>query len=164
MIATRLTVCALLLAPACGGDAPGASGPGVAVSQTETGDPQRFDDLTIELRLESTEVEAGGQIESEVLIRNDSDRPVTDPGCLLYAPRFALVPEDDPDAELWGAIVVDCSGPATMHPGEDERASGPTFRAADKYGEPLPPGDYLAVMDLERRRQDIVVPVTVTAD
>ena len=160
---------ALTIGVACGGVSSGPSSgrsePGAAASPTpsDTG-PQAFDGLTITLHLSSTEVESGGEIQSEVVIKNKTERPVTDPGCLFHSPRFALVPEDDPESELWGAIIVDCAGPSVLHPGESERSSGPTFRAADKYGEPLPPGDYLAVMDLEERTERVVERVMVTPD
>lgn len=40
--------------------------------------------------------------------------------------------------------------------------SGPSFRATDKFGDPLPVGDYLAVMELEMRSERFVRPVTIT--
>ena len=124
--------------------------------------PQTFDRLTMALHLGKDEVQPGGTIRSQVEIKNDSDRPVTDPGCLLQAFRFALVPADDPDAELWGQVVVDCSGPFTYGPGHVNSYRGPTFHANDKFGDPLPVGDYLAVMELEKRSQRFVVPVSIT--
>ena len=122
----------------------------------------QFDRLTIQLHLESKTVEAGGQIDSQVDVENRSDRPVRDPRCLIAAPNFGLVPESDPHAELWGQAVVDCSGPFTFRPGYIDRFAGPTFNATDKFGDPLPPGDYIATMRLERRTDPITAPVEVT--
>ena len=95
-------------------------------------------------------------------MENRSGKPVRDPGCRLYAPNYGLVPESDPDAELWGQVVVDCAGPNVMEPGYKDRFAGPTFRATDKFGDPLPPGDYIATMRLELRAEAITAPVEIT--
>ncbi len=131
-----------------------------APSSTKASQP--FDRLTIELELRSTIVTSGGSVGSRLIVRNESGRPVTDPGCRLYAPSYGLIPADDPDAELWGQVVVDCSGPFTFKPGYVDRSVGPTFQAADKFGDPLPPGEYLAGMALEGLSERILVPIEVT--
>ena len=137
-----------------------ASSPG-ATAPSERG-PHQFDRLTLTLELEAREVSAGGTIASHVTVRNDSKRPVRDPGCLLYAFNYGLIPVDDPAADLWGQVVVDCSGPYVFRPGYTDRFTGPTFRASDKYGDPLPPGEYLAAVAFERRSDRLTRPVTIT--
>lgn len=123
---------------------------------------QAFDRLTMSLHLETDEVAPGGTIESQVEVENNSNKAVTDPGCLLSAYRYALVPAGEPQAELWGQVVVDCSGAFKLKPGYMDSYSGPSFRATDKFGDPLPVGDYLAVMELEMRSERFVRPVTIT--
>ena len=120
-----------------------------------------FDQLTMSLELRSTEVAPGGKIASAVSVENETRKPVTDPGCALYAYSFALVPADQPDAELWGQVVVDCAGRRVLKSGYVDRYAGPTFRATDKYGDPLPVGEYLAVMELQYRSKRFVEPVSV---
>ena len=161
-----VAVAALTLCGACTQDAtePGTAPPSPSPERTQAPrtKPQAFDRLTMALHLEKDEVQPGGSIGSQVEIKNDSDRAVTDPGCLLYAFRFALVPADDPEAELWGQVVIDCSGPVTIGSGQEDSYRGPTFHANDKFGDPLPVGDYLAVMELDKRSERFVVPVSVT--
>lgn len=140
---------------------PTAAAPAPITSQTPHG-RQRFDRLTLELRLKTTTVATGKNIGSQLEIENRSERPVVDPSCLLSSPSFALVPADDPDAELWSSIVVDCNGPFTMEAGFVSMREGPTFRATDKLGDPLPPGDYIATMQLPGRTEPLTVPVEVT--
>ena len=161
----RATIMLAVLVLMVGASCSEEQDPSLSASSTgsPTGsDPQPFDRLSITLELTRTEVQAGGQIGSRLVVENHSGEPVTDPGCLLSAPSFALIPVDDPDAELWGQIVVDCSGPTTMGPGFEDRFSGPTFRATDKYGDPLPSGDYLAALELQRSSKRFTVPVSIT--
>ncbi|MBW3595576.1 MAG: hypothetical protein KY391_08365, partial [Actinobacteria bacterium] len=112
---------------------------------------QPFDRLTMSLELRSNEVVTGGRIPSTVSVKNETQRPVVDPGCALYAYSYALVPVDQPDAELWGQVIVDCAGSRVLKAGYIDRYKGPTFAATDKFGEPLPVGEYLAVMELQER-------------
>ena len=136
-----------------------ASSPSPAPAEVRKRRP--FDRLTMELHLRTDRVRPGGVIHSQVELKNDSRHAVTDPGCLLYAYRFALVPADDPAAELWGQVVVDCSGPFVVRPGHIDSYRGPSFRATDRFGDPLPVGEYLAVMELEKRSERFVEPVTI---
>jgi hypothetical protein len=101
------------------------------------------------LELDETSVRTGGEIESRLLIQNRSGKTVTDPGCLIAAGRYALVPMDEPDAELWLAPVVDCQGAFATPDGFKKSYSGPTFPAATKFGDPLPPGRYIASLKIE---------------
>jgi len=48
-----------------------------------------------------------------------------------------------------------------MEPGYRDVSSGPSFYARTKYGEPLRPGDYLAVFDIHGRSERLEYPVTV---
>jgi hypothetical protein len=150
-------LCLLFLA-ACGGAQGSAGG-----ESGRTGDhkAQRFDALTMTLELDETSVRTGGEVESRLLIENRSGQSVTDPGCLIGAGRYALVPIDEPDAELWLAPVVDCQGAFAMPDGFEESYSGPTFPATTKFGDPLPPGRYIATLEIEglsgRLEQHVVV-------
>jgi hypothetical protein len=89
------------------------------------------------------------------------DRTVVDPSCVISEGRYALVPADDLDAELWVRPMTDCSGPHAMPPGFRGESRGPDFPAHTKFGEPLPPGEYLAVLEIEGLSQRLSYPVTV---
>ena len=96
-------------------------------------------------------------------VENASGRTVTDGGCWLSAGRFAVVPADQPDAELWQAVVVDCVGPRDMHDGYVDRLAGPDFQASDMYGEPLPPGSYVAAVEIEGFSTRLAQPLEIVA-
>jgi hypothetical protein len=49
-----------------------------------------------------------------------------------------------------------------MPPGYREEYRGPDFFARTKYGDPLPPGEYLAVLDIRGLSHRLEYPVTVT--
>ena len=93
-------------------------------------------------------------------VENRSGSPVTDPGCQLSNTRHALIPVDQPDAELWTVTMTDCGGPFAYEPGVVDDFTGPTFQAAAKNGDPLPPGDYLAVWEVDGQRLEYPVEVT----
>ena len=130
--------------------------------QSTSSTDRRFDKLTIELVLASRSVSAGGKIRSEVVVRNESKESVTDPSCRLFGVSFGLIPIEEPDAELWGQIVTNCGGPFVIRPGYEDRFAGPDFRATDRFGDPLRPGEYFAAMQIEGRSERITVPVQVT--
>lgn len=168
----RAAVCALgalLILAGCGG-APrdeGSAIPQATKVSTASSGPkgdQPFDRLTIELELESNHVESGGEIRSTLSVKNESERPVTDPGCLIYAFSFAMLPADDPGGDLWQQVIVDCEGPSTMGPGFSDKFQGPTFQARSKFGDPLPPEEYLATLALEKRSGRFSIPVTITSE
>jgi hypothetical protein len=122
---------------------------------------QRFDALAISVDLRSSRVTSGKTLYSHLIVENPSDTTVIDPSCTLASGRYALVPVSDPDAELWVQPVVDCDGPYKMKPGFRAEWSGPAFPAHTKYGDPLPPGEYLAVLEIRGLSQRLEYPVTV---
>lgn len=124
--------------------------------------PGRFDELTITLELKASSVQSGGEVGSSLTVRNDSGETIVDPSCLIGAGRYALVPVDDPDAELWLQPVVDCSGTFKMADGFMERSAGPTFLARTKHGEALPPGEYTATLEIEGYSERLEEPIKVT--
>jgi hypothetical protein len=151
-------ICLVFLATCGGAQVSAGGGPGRAGDERA----QRFDALTMTLELDETSVRTGGEIESRLLIENRSGKTVTDPGCLIAAGRYSLIPMDEPDAELWLAPVVDCQGPFTMPDGFEESYSGPTFPAATKFGDPLPPGRYIASLHIEELSDRFQQPVVIT--
>lgn len=78
--------------------------------------------------------------------------------------EFGLVPADRPDAPLSGELQADCPpGDLLMPPGFAERIPSAVFGARAMAGDPLPPGEYLALL---RPRDDIPqvsTPLTITA-
>lgn len=122
---------------------------------------QPLDGLSIELHLESGSVEPGGVVASLLDVENSSGRTVVDRSCWLAAGRFGVVPADEPDAELWQAVVVDCGGPRRLENGFIDRLSGPDFQASDMYGEPLPPGNYVAALEIEGLSERLLQPLEI---
>lgn len=117
-----------------------------------------FGGLSVRL-LVPPSVQTGGELNTTMHIENRSDSPVTDPGCQLSNTRHALIPVDQPDAELWTVTMTDCGGPFAYEPGVVDDFAGPTFQAATKDGHPLPPGDYLAVWEVDGQRLEYPVGV-----
>lgn len=143
---------------------PAASPTGEAPTAVPSSDPsgqKRFDELDLALELESGTVRAGATLEGALVVVNRSGHEVVDPGCWLTASSAAIVPPDDPDAELWLQVVVDCEGPDSIHPGDRERHTL-SFTAATKRGDPLPPGDYVAAVEYRGLTRRLEAPVTVT--
>jgi hypothetical protein len=124
--------------------------------------PGRFDALTITLTLRSPTAEQGKTLRSRATVENNSTKVVVEPACVIGEGRYALVPADQPDAELWVRPKTDCGGPNRMPPGYHDEFGGPGFFARTKYGEPLPPGEYLAVLAIRGISQRLEYPVTVT--
>lgn len=122
---------------------------------------QRFDPLTITVALRSDRVVSGKTLRSRLIVENRSESSVVDADCDIGTGRYALIPVDDPDAELWVRPMTDCGGPNVMEPGYRAESSGPEFPAHTKYGEPLPPGEYLAVVEIRGRSGRLKYPVTV---
>lgn len=168
------TACsALLTASACSADESATASKNTAQSTAQpsissraespaTPAPGRFDALSISLRLHSTTVQRGKTLRSRAIIENNSPNTVVDPACVIAEGRYALVPVDEPDAELWVRPLTDCGGPFRMPPGYRDEYRGPDFFARTKYGDPLPPGDYLAALDIKGLSQRLEYPVTVT--
>lgn len=161
----RLLALSLVLS-ACGG----ASGSAPA-TQGQTGTPSpsenkaagagRFDGLTITLELKASSVHSGGEVGSSLTVRNHSGETVVDPSCLIGAGHYALVPANDPHAELWLQPVVDCSGPFKMPDRFMERYGGRTFPARTKHGEPLPLGTYIATLEIEGYSERLEEPIEI---
>lgn len=121
-----------------------------------------FDGLTIRLEFDQTTVVSGEVLNSTLVVENPTTEVVTDTDCRIGAGAYALVPADDPDAEAWLQPTVDCGGHFDMSPGFADRWDGPGFIAANKFGEPLPPGEYLAVLDTDGRSTRLSYPVTIS--
>lgn len=130
-------------------------------SPAPTGSKQPLDALSIELRLASESIESGRVVASHLDVANNSGHAVVDRACWLAAGWFGVLPADDPDAELWQTIVVDCVGPRTLGDGSVDRIPGPDFQASDRYGEPLPPGDYVAALEIEGFPERLLQPLEV---
>ena len=132
-------------------------------STAPTASKQPLDGLSIELRLASESVEPGRVVASWLDVANNSGRTVVDQSCWLAAGRFGVIPADEPDGELWQAIVVDCGGPRRLANGFVDRLSGPDFQASDKYGKPLPPGNYVAGLEIEGFSERLLQPLEIVA-
>lgn len=116
--------------------------------------------LSIEL-VGPLSVRPGGELMTTLHVENRSGGPVIDPGCQLGSTAHALVPVDNPGAELRGITVVDCGGPFTYEVGAVEDFAGPTFVASTKVGDPLPPGNYHAAVEIDGQR--LAYPVEITS-
>ena len=130
--------------------------------QTGTSTSERFAGLTIELELEATTVRSGAEVASTLTVSNRSGEDITDPRCLIATGRYALVPVDDSDAELWLQPVADCAGPFTMRDGFEKTYPGPRFPARTKQGDALSPGAYVAALEIEGYPKRLEQPVEVT--
>ena len=131
----------------------------------ETGTPtsQRFAGLTIELELEANTVRSGAEVGSALTVSNRSGEDVSDPSCLIATGRYALVPVDAPDAELWLQPVADCAGLFTMEDGFRKTYPGPSFPARTKQGDALSPGAYVAALEIEGYPKRLEQPIEVTS-
>jgi hypothetical protein len=126
-----LAALALALTAACG-----ASSEGSRAAETRSAQRARpLDELTVELRVPET-VASGDELPTTMVVESPSDHGITDPACELASYRYGLVPEGEPDSDLWQAVVVACDGPFTMAPGYKAEFDGPTFIAATRYGVP----------------------------
>ncbi len=151
------------------GTSPGAAGPAVGTAAQNPDTPvsspaasNGFERLDIELSAPEPKVMGGRSLTVRLRIRNDSGETVTDPGCVLGSGPHGLVPADDRGAELWQQIVIDCSGPMPMPDGFDEEYGEFTFYARTNTGDPLPPGKYVAAMEIDGYPGRLEAPVTVT--
>jgi len=135
----------------------------IPVMENRTSDDSSLDRLKLDLILESDEVASGGKIGSQLSVRNDSARQtIVDPACHLSAWTFGLVPAGQPDAGVWQQIVTDCEGSFEMEPGFSRTGTTFDFFARTRTGEPLQPGEYYAVVEIQGRSERLVEPVTVT--
>lgn len=120
-----------------------------------------LDQLTISIELKEDTVKSGARTAFSVTVRNDSDQTVTDPGCYLAQTRAAIIPEDDPDAELWLQVVTDCGGPFEMEPGYESTWTT-TLIARTKTGEALSPGRHIAALEIRGVAHRFELPIEVT--
>lgn len=148
----------LLMLTACEGERSPISAPRPTTSSTAG----IFDDLTITLELSSSSVRSGRQVDSTLKVVNNSGRTITDPACLIGSARYALVPEDDPGAELWLQPIVDCGGGFKMPDGFVGIYQDRTFPAKSGDGEPLPPGRYIAALEIDGYSERLEQPIEVT--
>jgi hypothetical protein len=158
-----VAACLALMTVACGHATPepSSAGTGGDTEHRAAMKTQRFDALAISVVLQSSSVASGKTIHSRLIVENPSDTTVIDPDCSIATGRYALVPVNDPDAELWVQPVADCGDPFEMKPGFREVFSGPVFVAHTKYGDPLPPCEYLAALEIQGLSQRLEYPVTV---
>jgi hypothetical protein len=157
-----MAVGVVMLTASCGQATPGpvSSGPGGG-SEPSTSTSRRFDALAISVVLASDHVGSGETLGSRLIVENPSDETVVDADCSIGGGRYAIVPVDGPEADVWVQVTVDCGGPHRMKPGYREDSSGPDFPAHTKYGDPLPPGEYLAVLEIQGLSHRLEYPVTV---
>ncbi|MCZ7530391.1 MAG: hypothetical protein M5U31_08595 [Acidimicrobiia bacterium] len=139
-----------------------STSPGPSTTTHEIGPAsiEVFGGLTVRLVFEELTVESGDQLPNRLQVENTSGHPVTDPGCVLGATAAAIIPADDPEAELWMQTIVDCEGPFEFPDGSSDEWDGPRFIAATPTGEPLPPGDYIAAVEIDGQRLEYPVEVT----
>jgi hypothetical protein len=138
----------LVLLAACGEDRPA----GQVVEAENVTTTMVAEGLELALVFGATEVRAGEELPSRLTIRNASGHDITDPACIIGSGRYALVPADQPDAELWLQPVADRGGSFVYADGFVGDYDGPVFPARTMHGEPLPPGEYLAVFETDARR------------
>jgi len=146
--------CALVALTGCAGEVE------VTGVQTRT-KAERLDALSMTLEVGADRIAAGESVRSRLVVRNPSATTVTDADCAIGSGRYALVPVDDPAAAVWSQPTVDCGGPFAMPSGFGDDRAGPEFTAQGGYSEPLPPGEYLAVLEIDGFSERLVRTVTV---
>lgn len=117
--------------------------------------------LTIEVELKQNAVQSSASTTFKTTVRNASSKTVTDPGCYLAQTSAAIIPPDEPDAELWLQVVTDCGDAFEMDPGFEDTWTT-TLIAATKTGEPLPPGRYVAALEIRGVAHRFELPIEVT--
>lgn len=159
-----VAACLVSFTAGCAPSIPGAASAGSASKSghgyAHKSGHQPFDPLSITVALSSDRVESGKTLRSR-LMANPSDAAVVDPGCYVGTGRYALIPKGAPDGALWRQPIADCGGAFKMKPGYHDESSGPGFPAYTKYGDPLPPGEYLAVPEIQGLSERLQYPVTV---
>ena len=162
MVRVFLAVAVAATGVACTDDAPAAPARHSDRVTTSLANEGRLDGLTLTLEVKKTLLAPGEQTSSQLTIENGTKQVITDPACWLPAYRFGLIPADDPSADLEYAHVVDCGGSFGFKPGYSDTWTGPDFRAAFiRESEPLPPGDYLAALEIRGFSERLSVPVVV---
>jgi hypothetical protein len=139
---------------------PGGTPAAVGEPHGVTGD-EPLDELDLRLAVNATSVAAGCEVTGWLLVTNRSGGPVTERACELGLGRYALVPADASDAELWIAPIATCQGPTEIADGFEGERGWFTFFAAAASGEPLTPGDYVAVLELDGWSGRFELPIVV---
>ena len=121
-----------------------------------------LDELIMKLRLERDRIAPGRGVGSTFIVRNETGEAIIDRNCALLSVRFGIV--KSPNAQLYQAIVGNCGEPRRILPGTKLVLRGPRFTATSSSGEPLAPGQYLAVVKMEGRSERLIAPVEVTAE
>ncbi len=127
-------------------------------------EPLGLDAPEMTLELEVDRVRPDGRIASKLIIQNNTDETIVDPGgCTIGGARWGIAPRADPGAALSHSVTIDCSDKDYFfEPGDRESRDGPTFEAADRPGgDPLKPGEYFAAVEIDGRSQRLLVPVLV---
>lgn len=116
--------------------------------------------LTFEVELKEGSVPSGGKAMFLVTISNETEKTTIDPGCYLGQTSAAIIPEGEPDSELWLQIVVDCGGPFKMKPGFEE-VWKTNLLARTKFGEDLESGQYIAALEIRGVDRRFELPIEV---
>ncbi|HKY15627.1 MAG TPA: hypothetical protein VJM33_11945 [Microthrixaceae bacterium] len=117
--------------------------------------------LVVTITLASTTVETGAELANTMTYENPTAAEIAVHDCRLWVGASAIAATGDPAPDLWLQPVVDCGGTMVVEPGGAWTGPGPTFLARTKYGQPLKPGTYEAVYQLED--QMLRLPVIVTS-
>lgn len=118
-----------------------------------------FGGLSVELQVPPS-VRSGGELMATLHVENRSGGPVTDPACQLREAAAAIVPVNDPEAELWMVTQTECNGPFTYEEGAVDDVTWLTFKASTKFGDPLRPGNYFAVLEVDGQRLSRPIQIT----
>lgn len=123
-----------------------------------------LDDLTYQLEPRQAETVSGRDVRTRLLISNESDRHVIRPPCFLFSgeDRWGLLPIDRSDAAVSQTAVANCfQQPTLLPPGHVEELIGPEI--SSRFKGHLPPGRYLAALDLFGVTERLTVPVTLVS-
>lgn len=121
-----------------------------------------LDGLTLTLRLKEGVFAPGETIRADLVVENSSGVTIIDPYCFLHSHHRAVIPQDDPFAELWQVNVLDCGRRLRMKDGfRRVYEASVDLRATDKMGEPLDEGEYLASFELPGFSERLSVPVAL---
>lgn len=131
----------------------------------EPGPNPDVDDLELTLEVTSTAVRSGGRLRTALLVRNPTNDPIPDPTCVVAGGYgIGLATPDEPEVFVASTgVTVECAGTARFLAGSRTSIPLRAFELAGQDGEPLRPGDYLAVLKLGAGAPDVdPVPVRVT--
>lgn len=152
-------VVAILLVTGCSESGESTSSPPTSVHEIGPAESELFGGLTVRLVFDDTTVESGDQLPNRLQAENRSGHPVTDPGCVVGQTASAIIPADDPEADLGPVNETDCGGPRDFPDGFSDEWDGPFLVAATTAGEPLPTGEYIAAVEIDGQRLEYSVEV-----